>query len=140
MLATMAKDRKELVDARFVGRAVDDHIAIFGEPPDSFAYDRGGHSEDNVKLLYGKGVKNVGLAPRGQSPWEVGPRTKRRLMNERAKIEGCIGTVKGPKYGFNKPAAKSVEMMGACGQRAVLGFNLYKLAKIWKAEMADATT
>jgi hypothetical protein len=137
LLATLAKHRKELVDSRFVGRAVDDHQALFGEAPRSFAYDRGGYSKANVQLLKAKGVKEVGLAPRGQAPWEVGPRTRQRLMTERAKIEGCIGTVKCQKYGFNKPAAKSAEMMGACGQRAVLGFNLYKLAKAWTVERME---
>lgn len=136
--ATLARSRNELVDARFVGRAVDDHIAIFGKAPESFAYDRGGYSKKNVALLKAKGVKHVGLAPRGQAEWEVGPRVKTRLMSERTKIEGCIGTVKGQKYGFNKPAAKSAAMMGACGQRAVLGFNLFKLTKMWKAEMMGA--
>jgi len=138
ILATMAKNSKEIVDAHFVGRALADHVVMFGKAPESFGYDRGGHSKANVKLLKAQGVKNVGLAPRGQAIWEVGPRTQRRLMSERAQIEGCIGTVKGPKYNFNKPAVKSVEMMGACGQRAVLGFNLYKLAKAWKAEMVKA--
>lgn len=138
IMATLAKKRSELVDQRFVGRAVDDHIAIFGKAPTSFAYDRGGSSKPNVKLLKSKGVKNVGLAPRGRAQWDVGPRTKRRLMSERSKLEGCIGTVKCQKYGFNKPAAKSAELMGACGQRAVLGFNLYKLAKVWGAEMMTA--
>lgn len=140
IMATVATTRKDLVDAHFVGRAVDDHIAIFGKAPRSFAYDRGGHSKKNVKLLKNRGVKNVGLAPRGQAAWEVGPRTKRRLMSERTKIEGCIGTVKCQKYGFNRPAAKSAGMMGACGQRAVLGLNLFKLAKIWKAEMELGAT
>ena len=135
IMATLAKKRSELVDQRFVGRAVDDHIAIFGKAPRSFAYDRGGSGKANVKLLKAKGVKNVGLAPRGRAQWNVGPRTKQRLMSERSKLEGCIGTVKCQKYGFNKPAAKSAELMGACGQRAVLGFNVYKLAKAWKAEM-----
>lgn len=135
IMATVAKTRGELVDQRFVGRSVDDHIAIFGKAPRSYTYDRGGYSKKNVKLLKRKGVKNVGLAPRGRAQWEVGPRTKPRLMSERSKLEGCIGTVKCQKYGFNKPAAKSAEMMGACGQRAVLGANLYKLAKEWQLEM-----
>jgi len=42
-------------------------------------------------------------------------------------VEGCIGSVKSRKYGFNKPAAKSAAGMGVCGQRSVLGFNLNKL-------------
>ena len=33
------------------------------------------------------------------------------------------------RYGFNKPAARSAEMMGARGQRAALGYNLNKLVR-----------
>ena len=38
-------------------------------------------------------------------------------------------TIKGQKYGFNRPAARSAAMMGTCGQRAVLGANLAKLVR-----------
>ena len=54
---------------------------------------------------------------------------KRKLVSERAQVEGGIGTVKHNKYGFNRPAARSVPMMGACGQLAMLGFNLNKLVR-----------
>jgi hypothetical protein len=54
---------------------------------------------------------------------------KDKLVSERAQVEGGIGTIKCNKYGFNRPAARSVEMMGVCGQRSVLGFNLNKLAR-----------
>jgi hypothetical protein len=40
-----------------------------------------------------------------------------------------IGTIKCSKYGFNRPAARSVAMMGVSGQPAVLGLNLTKLAR-----------
>ena len=46
-----------------------------------------------------------------------------------AQIEGGIGTLKCPKYGFNRPAARSAAMMSACGQLAVLGFNVNKLIR-----------
>ena len=42
---------------------------------------------------------------------------------------GAAPTIKCGRYGFNKPAARSVEKMGVCGQRAVLGFNLGKLVR-----------
>ena len=129
LLATMAADRRELVDARFVVRAVHDHIALFGKAPRAFAYDRAGHSAQNIATLQDLGVKQVGLAPRGQTPWSVSGKVKEDLVRERAQVEGGIGTVKCPKYGFNRPAARSAAMMGACGQRAVLGFNLTKLIR-----------
>ena len=52
-----------------------------------------------------------------------------RLVRERALVEAGIGTIKSPRYGFNRPAARSEVMMGACGQRAVLGFNTNKLVR-----------
>jgi len=129
VLATVSKSKTELHDTRFAVRAVDEHIALFGEPPKEYGYDRGGWSEENVTELQRKGVKEVGLAPRGSAGWTVSDTTKRRLARERAQIEGCIGTAKHNKYGFDRPAARSTEMMGSCGQLAVLGFNLNKLAR-----------
>ncbi len=129
LLATLASDRQELLDAKFVVRAVKDHIALFGQAPQAFAYDRGGYSTQNVASLRQLGVKEVGLAPRGRARWAVNESTRRRLMKERAMVEAGIGTIKSSRYGFNRPAARSVEMMGACGQRAVLGFNVNKLVR-----------
>jgi hypothetical protein len=129
LLATLARDRHELHDSTFAVRAVDDHIAVFGTAPRAYAYDRGGWSADNVKALREKGVKQVGLAPRGRTPWAVRGTVKAQLVKERALVEAGIGTIKSARYGFNRPAARSVAMMGACGQRAVLGFNLNKLVR-----------
>lgn len=129
LLATMAKAKNELADTRFALSAVDEHIALFGKPPAAYAYDRGGWSADNVKKLKAKGVKEVGLAPRGKAEWTVSAATKKKLVSERAQVEGGIGTLKHAKYGFNRPAARSVRMMGFCGQSAALGFNLNKLVR-----------
>jgi len=71
----------------------------------------------------------IGLAPRGRSQWLVSGKTKETLVSERAQVEGGIGTIKCGKYGFNKPSARSATAMGACGQRAVLGYNLNKLVR-----------
>jgi hypothetical protein len=127
LLATLAKDKLELMDSRFAVRAVKDHQALFGKPPTSYAYDRAGASEKNVAALKELGVSHVGLAPRGRAKWQVRGRVKKKLISERAQVEGGIGAIKSGKYGFNRPAAKSGAAMGVCGQRAVLGFNLNKL-------------
>jgi transposase-like protein DUF772 len=129
LLATVATEKNELHDSKFVVRAVRDHIAKFGKPPRAYAYDRGGWSEENVNELKRLGVKDIGLAPRGRAHWHVSGKTKETLISERAQVEGGIGTIKCGKYGFNKPAARSAAAMGACGQRAVLGFNLNKLLR-----------
>ena len=129
LLATLAKDRRELVDTKFAVRAVKDHLALFGKAPLAYAYDRGGYSTQNVSSLKTLGVKEVGLAPRGRTRWSVSQPVRDRLVRERAQIEAGIGTIKSSRYGFNRPAARSEAMMGACGQRAVLGFNTNKLVR-----------
>ncbi len=129
LLATLAKDRRELVDTKFAVRAVKDHLALFGKAPLAYAYDRGGYSAQNLSALKKLGVKEVGLAPRGRTQWSVSRPVRDRLVRERALVEAGIGTIKGSRYGFNRPAARSEAMMGACGQRAVLGFNTNKLVR-----------
>ena len=65
----------------------------------------------------------------GPAEWKVSGATKDKLVRERAQVESGIGTIKHNKYGFNRPAAHSVKMMGFCGQAATLGFNLNKMAR-----------
>ena len=129
LLATLAQNRRELQDTKFAVRAVKDHIAVFGQAPLAYAYDRGGYSVQNVSALKKLGVKEVGLAPRGRARWSVSQPVRDRLVRERAQVEAAIGTIKCSRYGFNRPAARTASMMGACGQRAVLGFNTNKLVR-----------
>ena len=129
LLARLALDRRELQDTKFVAKSVEDHIALFGKAPRAYAYDRGGFSATNVTTLKKLGVTEVGLAPRGRAEWAVSKSTKEKLVNERAQVEGGIGAVKSSRYNFHRPRARSVRMMGACGQLAVLGFNLNKLVR-----------
>jgi len=127
LLATLGKDKNELVDSAFAVRAAKDHKALFGKAPKAYAYDRAGWSDANVAELKQLGVRAVGLAPRGKAKWQVHGKIKDKLVSERSQVEGGIGTIKSRKYGFNRPAAKSAAAMGVCGQRSVLGFNLNKL-------------
>lgn len=129
LLATLAKNKNDVHDSRFAVRAVKDHVALFGKPPKAYAYDRGGWSLENVEQIKKLGVRDVGLAPQGKAAWAVEGKVKEKLVAERALVEGGIGTIKSGKYGFNKPAAKSADTMGMCGQRAVLGFNLTKMVR-----------
>jgi hypothetical protein len=129
ILATLAQDRRELVDARFVVRSVDGCIGLFGKAPRAYAYDRAGHSAQNVAVLREKGVKEVGLAPRGSAAWSVSAKVREELVRERAMVEGGIGTIKSRRYGFTRPRARSARMMAYHGQRAVLGFNMNKLVR-----------
>lgn len=127
--ARLAAHRNELVDAEFAVEAVRDHISLFGKAPRAYAYDRAGYSAENVASLKKMGVRRVGLAPRGRCQWAVGEKTKRELVKERALVEAGIGAVKSSRYNFHRPRAKSVRMMGACGQLGVLGFNLNKMVR-----------
>jgi hypothetical protein len=129
VLARVAQARGELHDLEYAVDAVRDHKEMFGKAPKAYAFDRGGYSQENVAKLKELGVKEVGLAPRGRAKWTVAGKVKEQLVSERSKVEGSIGTIKGRKYGFNRPRARSVEMMGACGQRAVLGLNLNNLVQ-----------
>jgi hypothetical protein len=129
VLATMARHRDDLHDSIFAVRAVEDLAALFGKAPRSYAYDRAGHSAQNIVRLRDLGVRDIGLAPRGHTAWAVKGHVKHELIRERALVEGSIGTIKRQRYGFNRPAAQSLAMMGVCGQRAVLGFNLGKLVR-----------
>jgi hypothetical protein len=138
VLARRSMDKKELVDARYAVRAVEDHILRFGRAPRAYAYDRAGYSEENLLRLRKLGVRHVGLAPRGRKEWPVKGRMREKLIRARAQVEGSIGTLKSRKYGFNRPAERSVPAMGLCGQRAVLGFNLNKLVRELKAREAAA--
>lgn len=129
VLATVGVQKSDVQDTKFAVRAVEDLAALFGKAPKSYAYDRGGYSEENINRLRELGVRHVGLAPRGRAKWQVEGTMRDKLIRERAQVEGSIGTIKGQKYGFNRPAARSAAMMGVCGQRAVLGANLAKLVR-----------
>lgn len=129
LLAHSGMSHKEMADTRYAVRAVEELTTQFGRAPKSYAYDRGGYSRKNITRLRKLGVEEVGLAPRGRAAWVVGGKTREKLIRERAKVEGGIGTIKRSKYGFNRPRARSAEMMKSCGQRAVLGFNLTKLVR-----------
>ena len=53
-----------------------------------------------------------------------------RIRRKRSQVEGGIGTIKAPIYGFNKPHARRSSAMARCGPRAILGFNMRKLPVI----------
>ena len=137
-LCSRGPGRHNFNDKQHVVEAATDHIRQFNDPPRLFVYDRGGYSPSNVEALANLGVKQVGVCPTGNAPWSVGPRIKKHVYKERCRIEGNIGALKRPCYGFNKPGARSAAMMETCGQRALLGFNLNKFARDRVAALAIA--
>ena len=74
-----------------------------------------GHSHENVAA-----IKKLGV---------------RKLVQERALVEAGIGAVKSSRYNFHRPRAKSVRMMGTCGQLGALGFTLNKLVRGFAARL-----
>ena len=58
-------------DQKFCLEALNQHKKIFGEAPITFGFDRGGYSASNIKKAKKIGVKNVGIAPTGKTPWSV---------------------------------------------------------------------
>lgn len=116
-------------DKQFCMEAIRQHQRLFQKAPIKFGFDRGGYSALNVKTAKKMGVKHVGIAPTGNTPWAVSATKQKEIVRERAQVESGIGTIKSSRYGFNKPNAKSTAAMDWCGQRAILGFNMRKLTR-----------
>lgn len=124
-------------DPAFCLQAIREHIALFGEAPRVFGFDRGGDSASNVKRAKKLGVKHVGIAPKGKKNWSTSERMTNRIRRERAQVEGAIGTIKSTRYGFNRPNAHSKAAMARCGHKAILGFNMRKMIIMQAAAAAN---
>ncbi len=92
-------------DQRFCIEGIKEHIAVFGQAPKTFGFDRGGYSK--AKCAVSEKLSEV-------------------IRRERAQVEELKGNVKSKKYGFNKTNEKSTMAMEMSGQRSCLGFNLSK--------------
>lgn len=103
------------------------HQELFGLSPIEFGYDRGGWSEAHLEQIKKEGVKRVAVAPRGKAKWKVSRACRKRIIPERAQVEGKIGTIK--RYGFNKPDAKTQHGMYRSARRSELRFNLTRFLK-----------
>ncbi len=104
---------------------------IFGPKatPELFVYDRGGHSQATIKKLEKQGVKKIGIQPKDQAEWCVAEEDQKRVVSERSRTEGVIGTLKSESYKFNKPKERRWDMVQAAGQRSILSLNLNKLMR-----------
>jgi hypothetical protein len=101
--------------------------------PERFTYDRGGWSEENVRLLRAKGVKKIGLQPKGRARYRVHGLDRTIMLQERSRTEGVIGTLK-QSYKMDRPRERRPEMFRATTPRAVLAFNLNKVMNLRAAE------
>ena len=118
---------KARCDADHAVEAVKQHQRTFGEVPREFGFDRAGWSEAHIKKITKLGVKRIAIAPKGRAAWLISERCKKRMVNERAQVEGKIGTLK--SYGLNKPHAKTTAGMVRSAHRAEIRFNVTKLLK-----------
>ncbi len=103
-------------------------LNCFGELPKRFVYDRGGDGPKNHTLLEDLGVEDC-IFRKGQEKMDVNQETFKQVKRERALSEAAIAVLKGRKYGFNRPRARSEEASTLKGDSAILGANLTRLAK-----------
>jgi hypothetical protein len=94
------------------------------EVPEMFIYDRGGWSKENVQMLQKKGVKKIGIQPKGQAGWLVEGADRDTVKSIRGETEGTIGTLKTGGHRFNKPRAYSTRTTQMAGCRAFASQNL----------------
>lgn len=102
-----------------------------GETPDAAVYDRGGDGPKNHRILKNKGITNCIFRKGRESQPGLGRNTALKARRERALTEATIGTIKAPRYGFNKPRARSSEGCIFKGHAAIFGANLTHLARDW---------
>jgi hypothetical protein len=91
VLATLGKDKNELVDSAFAVRAAKDHKALFGKAPKAYAYDRADWSEANVAELKQLGVREVGLAPVAKRSGRSWARSRTSWFRNEHKSKGVSG-------------------------------------------------
>ncbi len=112
-------------------QALAGYRAIFGAQatPALMVYDRGGYATATVRALTNKGVKEIGIQPKGHGAWHVAEAVRETVRSERGKTEGIIGTLKTDKYGFNKPKERLWQTLEMAGPRSLLACNLNKLMR-----------
>jgi transposase, IS5 family len=105
--------------------------------PEMVVYDRGGDGPKNHRSLKKKGIQKNCIFRKGKvSQPGLGRNTAAKARRERALSEATIATIKNPRFGFNKPRAKSSETIVLKGHAAILGANLAHLTRDWAAAMA----
>lgn len=125
-------------DTGIVPEVLEHFAGVMGELPKLMVYDRGGDGPKNHRTLARKGIRN-GIFRKGKEALVgLGRNTVLKARRERALSEATIATIKNPRYGFNKPRAKSSEGCVLKGQAAILGANLARLARDWTMEAATA--
>jgi hypothetical protein len=114
-------------DGKISAEVITQFLEVFGEIPESFIYDRGGDGEKNHQFLEDAGVRNNCIFLKGKEKMDVSKKVYQEAKRERALSEASIAVLKGRRYGFNKPLAKSGDSCVTKGQMAMVGANLNKM-------------
>lgn len=123
-------------DSRLMPEIIDHFERMLGCLPEMVVYDRGGDGKKNHRALEKRGIKKNGIFRKGKESLPgLGRNTAAKARRERALSEAAIATIKNPRFGFNKPRAKSSETIVLKGHAAILGANLAHLAQDWGAVM-----
>lgn len=118
-------------DTGLMPEILDHFTQIMGANPDLVIYDRGGDGPKNHQVIKDRGIKNCIFRKGKESLPGIGRNTALKARRERALSEASIATIKNPRYGFNKPRAKSSEGCILKGQAAIFGANLMHLTRDW---------
>ena len=124
-LLAVASDRRELVDARFAVKAVDDHIALFGKAPKGYAYGRASErlcsffrqrrAEDAERSVSPQDELGMSEAfPRNR---EVRPVTKRSRGNRLSQTSGQSHTSSDDAWRSCRRALRAVTSIWEAGSR-----------------------
>jgi hypothetical protein len=109
---------------------------MMGCLPGVMVYDRGGDGRKNHEVLKQNRIKNCIFRKGKESLPGVGRNTALKARRERTLSEAVIATIKSPRYGFNRPRARSSETIVLKGHAAIFGANLAHLARDWAAAPA----
>jgi IS5 family transposase len=112
--------------------ALDDHLRLFGKPPELVAADRNVHSKENERLAKEMGVKKVCLPKAGNKSKEREEHERqkwfKRARRFRAGIEGRISVMKRGEY-LGRCRDKGEEGFGRWVGWGVLTANLDTIAQ-----------
>ncbi len=111
---------------------------VLGTMPKTVVYDRGGDGPINHAAIERAGINNSIFRKGKESLPGVGRNKRLQAKRERALSEATIATIKNPRYGFNKPRAKSSAGCVLKGQAAIFGANLSHLTRDWAMTMGVA--
>jgi hypothetical protein len=134
VIGTVCKRLGSGSDAGLMPEILDHFERMMGCLPEMMVYDRGGDGTTNHRTLKRRGIRKNAIFRKGtESLPGLGRNTRAKARRERALSEATIATIKNPRFGFNKPRAKSSETIVLKGHAAILGANLAHLARDWGA-------